>query len=145
MTISNCLFFFFLNLQEAARNLPKISKPGNNKTRSATAPAAKQPAPTAEVPVPSLPATIKQAPPLPPISTESSLPLGPSLSVQQLFDMAGQQAAAAIPVPVFPAMPMQPMPPPPPIFSFCLQLMDITQRKGILEFIRVYIEQVKIV
>jgi hypothetical protein len=59
--------------------------------------------------------------------------------------MAGQQAAAAIPVPVFPAMPMQPMPPPPPIFSFCLQLMDITQRKGILEFIRVYIEQVKIV
>lgn len=85
----------------------------------------------AQAPVP-LPPTksIQQAPPLPPIASESVGPSGPSLSVQQLFDMAGQQAVTALPMPVFKAMPMQPLPPPPPVFSFCLQLMDIMQRKG---------------
>jgi 5'-3' exoribonuclease 1 len=102
------------SLQEAARNLPKITK--LPKGASAVPPG---PLPRAAPPPPEV---LMQAIPPPPLPAGVSIPLGPSLSVQQLFDMASQAAIAN---------PIIPRQPPPAVFSFCLQLMDVMQQKGI--------------
>ena len=61
---------------------------------------------------------IGQSVPSVPAPVQTSLPSGPSLSVEQLFQLAGHA-------------PVRPVPPPIPVFSTCAQLMDMTQRRGI--------------
>ena len=104
------------SLQEAARNLPKITNlpKGPSATPPVLLPQAAPPQPPPEV--------LLQTVPPPPLPAVVSIPVGPSLSVQQLFDMASQAAIAN---------PIIPRQPPPPVFSYCLQLMDVIQQKGI--------------
>ncbi|XP_032782787.2 5'-3' exoribonuclease 1 isoform X1 [Daphnia magna] len=110
------------SLQEAARNLPKITNLPKGPSAAPPVPS-EQPINPHEVVVKAiLPAEVAlQAIPPPPLPTGISVPVGPSLSVQQLFDMASQSAITNH------AVPRQP---PPPVFSFCLQLMDVMQQKG---------------
>ena len=110
------------SLQEAARNLPKITKLPKGPSGPTMAPIiAHVPQPPPCIPLP--PETILQTNLPPPMPAPVSIPVGHSLSVQQLFDMASQAAI------VNPIIPQQP---PPPIFSYCLQLMDFIQKKGII-------------
>ena len=101
------------SLQEAARNLPKI-------TNFPKGPSAAPPVPLPHTAPPPPEVILKVIPP-PPLPAGVSIPVGPSLSVQQLFDMASQAAIAN---------PIIPRQPPPPVFSYCLQLMDVMQQKG---------------
>ena len=105
-----------LSLQEAARNLPKITNlpKGPSATPPVLLPQAAPPPPPPEV--------LLQAIPPPPLPAVVSIAVGPSLSVQQLFDMASQAAIAK---------PIIPRQPPPPVFSYCLQLIDVMKQKGI--------------
>ncbi len=112
------------SLQEAARNLPKITNLPKGPSGSPMAPIALVPVPQPPPCIPHPPEVVLQTIPPPPIPVPVSIPLGPSLSVQQLFDMASQAAIAN---------PIIPQQPPPPVFSYCLQLMDFIQQKGIIQ------------
>ena len=106
------------SLQEAARSLPKLTNVPKAPAKAPPSQAAADQNQTVQAP--HLPNPVFQAIPPPLIPTVASIPVGPSLSVQQLFDMASQ---AALPNPIVPQQP-------PPVFSFCLQLMDIAQQIG---------------
>lgn len=113
------------SLQEAARNLPKITNFPKGTSAAPSVPSAQsvKPRKVVEQAIPPSEVVLQAIPP-PPLSVGVSGPVGPSLSVQQLFDMASQAAIANQGVP---------RQPPPPVFSYCLQLMDVMQQKGTAE------------